>query len=61
MQVKNLDSKNETGYKKFLSKAQEIFDILGKCDSNIKALLLKAQQLYNTQEINEFINNCNYN
>jgi serine/threonine protein kinase len=56
--VKMLDPHERTGYNRFLNKAKEIKSILGECDNNIKALLLKAQQLSDTNEIRELIRKC---
>ncbi|MDR0830109.1 MAG: SH3 domain-containing protein [Prevotellaceae bacterium] len=47
------------GYNAFNDKAKQLIGILGECDDKVKELLRYAQQLNNTQEIRNLINNCN--
>jgi hypothetical protein len=35
-----------------------MINLLGECDSNSKALLLKAQQLNDTEEIRNLLSKC---
>jgi hypothetical protein len=46
------------GYDAFKNKAVELISLLDECDSNTKALLLKAQQLNDTQEIRNLLSKC---
>jgi len=59
LEVKQHKPNDTTGYTLFVRKAGQIINILGDCDSNVKALLLKAQQLSDTQEVRNLIGNCN--
>lgn len=48
----------QSGYSAFKNKAVELISLLDECDSNTKALLLKAQQLNDTEEIRNLLSKC---
>ncbi|MDR1783273.1 MAG: serine/threonine protein kinase [Dysgonamonadaceae bacterium] len=57
-EAKQLGSTDTSGYSNFLRKAQELFDILGECDYNVRDFLLKAQQLNDTEEVRRELGKC---
>jgi len=59
LEVKQHQSNDLTGYNLFVNKAKQLVRITGNYDSNVRALLLKAQQLSDTQEVRNLIGNCN--
>jgi serine/threonine protein kinase len=58
MDAKRLGSTDMTGYTKFWQKAKALLNILGECDDIVRDLLLKAQQLSDTEEVMNELRKC---
>jgi hypothetical protein len=58
LEAKRLGSTDMTGYTKFWQKAKALLNILGECDDIVRDLLLKAQQLSDTEEVMNELRKC---
>ena len=53
-----LDPNDFTGYNAFMQRAKSIYEVLEVYDARIKGLLLKAQELQNTEEVRNELAKC---